>query len=268
MNLLDGRRVVVAGAAGGIGADICRLFSAEGASVLGTDVAGTEAFRESLGETAAPVEYVVTDVTDAAAVGELFDGEDQLDAFVSCTGIREVLPALELTTAEWQRVIDINLTGTFLTSQAAGRAMKRRGRGGSIVTMTSVAGMVGVEARAAYSASKGGMISLMRNLAIEFSDFGVRVNTIAPGQIRTPMTEPYWQDDDFRAGLAETIPLGRGGDPGDVSSVALFLACDMSCYVTGTVLPVDGGWVIYKSFALPGAGSGAFLGAQSVGDPD
>jgi NAD(P)-dependent dehydrogenase (short-subunit alcohol dehydrogenase family) len=132
--------------------------------------------------------------------------------------------------------------------------------------MTSVAGMVGIAARPAYSASKGGVIGLMRNLAIEFSGFGVRVNTIAPGQIRTPMTEPYWQDDEFRAGLAETIPLGRGGEPADVSSVALFLVSDLSRYVTGTVLPVDGGWVIYKSFALPGAGSGAFLQTQSVDD--
>ena len=266
MNLLDGRRVVVSGAAGGLGADISRLFAAEGASVVATDLAEEAAFREAIGEGAEAVEYRSVDVTDPDAVTALFEAVPDLDGFVNCTGIREVLPALELTPAEWQQVIDVNLTGTFLTCQGAGRAMKAHGRGGSIVTMTSVAGMVGVAARAAYSASKGGVIGLMRNLAIEYSEFDVRVNTIAPGQIRTPMTERYWTDDAFREGLAETIPLGRGGEPADVSTVALFLTSEMAGYLTGTVIPVDGGWVIYKSFALPGAGSEAFLGTKGGGE--
>jgi NAD(P)-dependent dehydrogenase (short-subunit alcohol dehydrogenase family) len=266
MKQLDGRRVVVSGAAGGLGADIVRLFAEEGASVVATDLADEAGFRGAVGQGAEGVEYRTVDVTDPDAVGELFEQVDDLDGFVNCTGIREVLPALDLSLEEWSRVLDVNLTGTFLTCQAAGRAMKRHGNGGSIVAMTSVAGMVGVAARAAYSASKGGVIGLMRNLAIEFAGFGVRVNTIAPGQIRTPMTERYWQDESFREGLAETIPLGRGGDPADVSTVALFLVSDMAGYLTGTVTPVDGGWVIYKSFALPGAGSDAFLGARPTED--
>lgn len=262
MSLLEGRLIVVAGAAGGLGAEIVRLFAAEGARVVAADIATEEAFRDALGEELPAVGYRRLDLTDAEAVTDLFEAAAGLDGFVNCTGIREVQPALELTLDEWRRVLDVNLTGTFLACQAAGRAMKREGTEGALVTMTSVSGMVGVAARAAYSASKAGVIGLMRNLAVEFAEFGVRVNTIAPGQIRTPLTEPYWQDESFREGLAETIPLGRGGEPADVATVALFLVSDLSRYMTGTVLPVDGGWVIYKSFALPGAASEAYLRRQ------
>jgi NAD(P)-dependent dehydrogenase (short-subunit alcohol dehydrogenase family) len=268
MRSLDGRRAVVTGAAGGLGADITRLFAAEGASVLATDVVEAEEFWSRVELDGDGVEYRRLDVTDAEAVGAAFEAVPEIDTLVHCTGIREVQPALELDPEEWRRVLEVNLSGTFFCCQAAGRAMRAGGRGGSIVAMTSVAGMVGVAARPAYSASKAGMIGLVRSMAVEFAEFGVRVNAIAPGQIRTPLTEAYWSDDAFREGLAETIPLGRGGHPPDVSSVALFLASDLAGYVTGTVVPVDGGWVISKSFAVPGAASDAYLGAQSTRDPE
>jgi NAD(P)-dependent dehydrogenase (short-subunit alcohol dehydrogenase family) len=264
MSLLEGKTAVVTGAGGGIGIDVARLFAAEGAAVVALDLKWEDTATAALREASPAAEARSVDVTDPAALEAVYAEFPEADVLVTCAGIREVTPALEIELAEWQRVLDVNLTGTFVACQAAGRAMRAHGKGGAIVTVTSVAGMIGIAGRPAYSASKAGIIGLTRNLAVELAGVGVTVNSIAPGQIRTPLTEPYWQNDAFREGLAQTIPIGRGGYPDDVSKVALFLASDLGAYVTGTVIPIDGGWVAEKSFAPPGPASEAYLNSQSV----
>ncbi len=266
MSMLEGHTTVVTGAGGGIGLDVVRRFAAEGAKVVAVDLKWSDESRDSLADVADDVDLRVADVTDPESVATIYREFPEADQLVTCAGIREVSPALDITLGEWRRVLDVNLTGTFVTCQAAARAMRDHGNGGSIVTVTSVAGMIGISARPAYSASKAGIIGLTRNLAVDLAPIGVRVNSIAPGQIRTPLTEPYWQDDAFREGLAQTIPIGRGGYPDDVGKVALFLVSDLSAYVTGTVTPIDGGWIAEKSFASPGAASDAYLRGQSVDD--
>jgi NAD(P)-dependent dehydrogenase (short-subunit alcohol dehydrogenase family) len=238
---LDGRVVLVTGAARGIGAAVVTLFVAEGARVVAVD-------RDHVNE--APVDGVVfltADVTDfdalceAVAVAEREFGG--LHAVVASAGIIAG-GTVETTELElWQRVIDVNLTGTFLTAKAAIPALRRAG-GGSIVTVASAAGITAWYDQAAYDASKGGCVNLSRSMALDFAADGIRVNCLVPAFVRTPMSDGFGAAlPERRAEIIAQIPLGRFSEAEEIARGALFLASDESSYATGSTLVLDGGYL-------------------------
>jgi len=183
----------------------------------------------------------------AASFDQLANRAGRIDILVNCAGVREMKAALDLPAFEWDDVIAINLSGTFYCCQAAARWMSRNS-GGAIVNISSVAGVIGLPRRPAYTASKHGVVGLTKNLAKDLAQFNIRVNAIAPGTIRTPLTESHFHDEAYLRSLSQVVPLGTAGTPQDVAQAALFLASDMSSFVTGVVLPVDGGWLAEKGY--------------------
>jgi NAD(P)-dependent dehydrogenase (short-subunit alcohol dehydrogenase family) len=256
--LLKGRVAVVTGAGSGIGLEIARVFAAEGARIAGFDLsaeAGTAVVEELAAAGADGPFALAGDVRDPeavdAAAAAVCAEAGRIDVLVNCAGTREIRNVLEITPEEWRAVIDVNLNGVFYWCQAAARRMRETG-GGSIVNLSSVGGLIGLSNRPAYSASKHAIVGLTKSLSHDLAADRIRVNAICPGVIRTPMTESYWSDERFERDLETVVPLGRGGVAADVAQAALYLASPMSGYVTGVALPVDGGWLAEKSFAVPG----------------
>lgn len=250
MSSFDGRVVLVTGGASGIGAATARAFSAAGASIAigDLDLAAATGLAKEL-PSAEGFQIDVTDRTAAesfvAAVRKRFG---RLDVLVNSAGIREIVPVLDLDPAEWHRVLEINLSGTFHVSQIFARAMRDDGRGGSIVNISSSAGLMGVPNRAAYVAAKHGIVGLTREMAMELGPLGIRVNAVAPGSVRTPLTERYFSDPELVDRLNRSHPLGRVAVPEEIASVILFLASEAASFVTGAILPVDGGYTAGKGW--------------------
>lgn len=266
---LQGRVALVAGAAGGIGhASAVRLLQAEARVILlDCDERAGQAAQESLRQDGLEaVDYVPVDVSSSESVAAAFDEADSLtgrmDILVNSAGIREIKPVTELDPLEWQRVLAINLSGPFHCIQQAIPRMQSVG-GGSIVNIASVAGLIGMANRPAYTASKHGLVGLTRNLAHDLGPDRIRVNAIAPGTVRTSMTEAYYGDEDFLRQAEAAVPLGFGGTTSQVADAVLYLCSDLSAYVSGVVLPVDGGWLAEKNYA-PTTTDGAYGGRASA----
>jgi len=241
---LDGKVALITGAAGGIGRAAVTRFLSEGAIVAGVDLDPASIPEAPLA--------LQTDVTDSGAVAALIERVEQdlgrLDVLFNTVGIsgrRYGDGPVDLCTDDgWARVFDTNVRSVFLCCKHAVPAMRRAG-GGSIVNLSSVLGMVGHELfdTHAYAASKGAVIALSRAMAVRYAAERIRVNVLAPGLIRTPMSRRAQQDPEVLARLGELQPLtGDFGEPEDVAEAALYLAADESRFVTGVVLPVDGGW--------------------------
>ena len=250
MGELEGKVAVITGAASGIGRAAVELFAEEGAVVLAADVqddAG-QALADELaarGRTCVFVHADVSKESDAAAMADLALSQyGRLDVLFNNAGIEgEQAPTADATIDNWERVIAINLTGVFLGLKHGIRAMLRNG-GGSIINNASVAGLVGFPGIPAYSASKGGVIQLTRTAALEYAEQGIRVNCLCPGVIETPMVERFTHDNpDALAQLTQLEPVGRLGRPQEVAQLALFLGSDRSSFITGAIIPVDGGFV-------------------------
>lgn len=232
---------LVTGAASGIGAATARTLHAHGATVWLTDVdeKGVRALADQLGERAHPAQL---DVTSEASWGnvevQMREAGHRLSILVNSAGAASKSGIARTPVAELRRLLELNLVGTFLALQLAARAMTR---GGSVITISSLRGVLATAELGAYGASKFGVRALSRVAALEFADAGIRVNTVCPGSIVTPITDgPGFADDDMTA-YVRSIPLGRRGTPEEVAKVILFLAGPDSSYVTGVDLLVDGG---------------------------
>jgi meso-butanediol dehydrogenase / (S,S)-butanediol dehydrogenase / diacetyl reductase len=246
---LTGKRALVTGAASGIGAACARRFADEGATVTGLDLSAQPEGSPCTG-------WVHADVADeaavVAAVGEAIDGLGGIDVLVNAAGVLSVGGADTLDVAEWDRVIGINLKGTWLVSKHVVPHMEAAG-GGSIIHLASVEGLEGFSGQTAYNVSKGGVVLLTRNMAADFGPAGIRVNCLCPGLIETPMTSVL-RDPAF-ATINDAFVgwhlLGRAGQPEEVAAAALFLASDDASFVHGAALVVDGGLTAGRRFPSP-----------------
>ena len=238
--VLEGRAGVVTGGASGIGQAIVEAFVAEGARVAIFDPEGGSGTLVLEG-----------DVTDESRVAEAFaeaaETFGRFDFLVNNAGIRHQSPIAEHDVGVWRRTIDVNLTGTFICTQAAVRLMLDRS-GGAIVNLASMAGILALTNRSAYNASKAGIMALTRSTAAELAGSGIRCNAIAPGVIETPLSAPYFRDDAMRAILETNTPQGRWGQVGEIAGPAVFLCSDAAEHVHGTTLCIDGGWTAAKGY--------------------
>jgi 3-oxoacyl-[acyl-carrier protein] reductase len=243
MSMLSGRTAVVTGGAQGLGFAIAERFVAEGARVVvgDLDLEDTQAAVKRLGgaDVAAAVRCDVTDAADVealvSAAVERFGG---LDIMVNNAGITRDATMRKMTEEQFDQVIAVHLKGTWNGTRMAAAIMRDNKRG-AIVNMSSLSGKIGLAGQTNYSAAKAGIVGLTKAAAKELAHLGVRVNAIAPGLIRSAMTEAMPQHI-WDQKVAE-VPMGRAGEPGEVANVALFLASDLSSYMTGTVLEVTGG---------------------------
>lgn len=246
---LAGRKALVTGASRGIGAAIAVGLARFGADVAVTardvarlvDVAGE---IEGLGRRAVPVAMDAQDVDGIReGVAEAVLALGGLDLLVNNAGMEEVCPSLEVEEALWDRILETNLKGAFFTAQAAARAMRGAGKGGTVLNVCSLTSEVGVPTAAPYGASKAGLLGLSRALAAEWAGLGIRVNAIGPGYFRTALTETFYADPAWQAAMLRKIPAGRFGDLRDLVGAAVFLSSDAARYVTGQILYVDGGYM-------------------------
>ena len=259
MNRLANKTAIVTGAAGGMGAATARLFVAEGANVVLTDVldAQGEALARELGESALFQHHDVSSEQDWQQVlGATLARFDGVDVLVNNAGILMMRGLLDTSKQDFERVLGINLVGTFLGIKAVAPKMIERGAG-SIINISSVDGLKGSNAVSAYSASKWGMRGLTKVSAMELSPRGIRVNSIHPGGIATPMTTRAGQTPEMAEATRKfykTFPLGRVGQPEEVARVSVFLASDDASYMTGAEIAVDGGMSIGPYYMTqPGA---------------
>ncbi|MET0568481.1 MAG: SDR family NAD(P)-dependent oxidoreductase [Hyphomicrobiaceae bacterium] len=243
---------LVTGAGSGIGRETAHAFAAEGAhvAVADIDLKMAERSAEEIRKKGGSAHAFSLDVTDPKAVAGFIEATanrlGRIDVLVNSAGVREIKPVLELPLEEWQRVIDVNITGVFLCSQAFGRHLVQAGKPGAIVNLASTLGVVAAPHRAAYTASKHAVVGLTKEMAMELGDKGIRVNAVGPGVIRTPLTERYFQDADFAQRIRDLHALGRWGEPHEIAKAILFLASDEASFVTGTTLLIDGGWTAGK----------------------
>jgi NAD(P)-dependent dehydrogenase (short-subunit alcohol dehydrogenase family) len=247
MERLEGKRAIVTGAGSGIGRAIAARFAAEGARVILADIdhAAAEKAAAQLGEDALPHH---TDVTDASAVSGLVDRAltewGGLEVMVNNAGIGVAATTPETSEEDWQKVMAVSLTGTFLGMKYAIPAIRESG-GGAVINMSSIAALVGIPDRAAYSAAKGGIIALSRAAAIDHVQEGVRVNCIAPGTVDTPwisrITASYPDPEEARAKMEARQPHGRLVSAEEIAAMAAYLASDEAASVVGACMVVDGG---------------------------
>lgn len=245
---LSGRVAVVTGAAQGIGAGIVQRLVSDDATVIALDRNPVPPGMWQQQIKAGTVLPAIADVTDPDAIGGAIRvGAEQLgrlDIAVCNAGVFEPVAFLDIGLDSWNRHLAVNLTGVFLTAQAAAREMVSRGHGGSIVVVTSISAESPSARTAPYVASKGGARMLAAAMAWELGPQGIRVNCVAPGVVDTPLNADYLTDDEARREIGGQLPLGRVAQPADIAEVVAFLASDEAAYVTGVTIRADGGKIL------------------------
>ncbi|MCU1747986.1 SDR family NAD(P)-dependent oxidoreductase [Pseudomonas sp. 6D_7.1_Bac1] len=248
MARLQNKVAVVTGGASGIGLACVRRFAAEGAQVVGLDIGAAPADFPGL--------FMTLDVRDEAQVEqvmkEVLNHFGRIDVLVNAAGVADQGSVTQTTTANWQRVLDINLTGSMLTSKYVLGTMEKQ-RSGSIINVGSIFGLQGCDGNVAYNVSKGGINQLTRSMAVDYGYANIRVNGLCPGLIETPMTSMVREQAEFHAYFASQHMLNRSGQPDEVAAVALFLASDDASFVSGQMIAVDGGFSAGRRFAPPAA---------------
>ena len=248
---LAGQTAIVTGSSAGIGAAIAKRFAAEGANVVTNSRAleRAEATAEAIRETGGSAVAIESDVTDYDAMETLVEGTvsefGSLDVMVNNAGVTEIGPAEDIGPDEWRSIVDVDLTGVFFGAQLAGRQMLGQESGGAILNVSSIMGELGFHWRAPYAAAKAGVNNLTRTLAVEWAPHGIHVNALAPGFVKTDITDQTqssanYTDDDIR----NRTPLDRYGTLEEMAECATFLVGN-DHYVTGEVLHADGGWTAY-----------------------
>ena len=261
--VLEGQKAVVTGASKGLGAAIAIAFAQAGADVVinyYSDEAGARAVEEEVSRLGQKALVYKADVAVEEEVEAMFaamqDAFGRVDIVVPNSGMQLNAPVDEMTLHQWQRVIDVNLTGQFLCARAAIRAFKRQGidksvsySAGKLIHMSSVHDIIPWEGHVNYAATKGGILMLMKSIAQEVAHLRIRVNAISPGAIRTPMNvEKLTSPEIYDEVLLKLIPYKRIGEPEDIGRAAVWLASDASDYVNGTTLYIDGGMTLYPGF--------------------
>jgi glucose 1-dehydrogenase len=264
--VLQGQKALVTGSSSGIGKGIAIALGQAGADVLVNYVAGDEAAGQVMEEIKAAGSQAFAhkaDVSDERQVKDMFQRMfaefGTIDILVNNAGIQKDAPIDEMTLAQWNMVINVNLTGQFLCAREAIKEFKRRGvvkeiscAAGKIICISSVHEIIPWAGHANYAASKGGVMLLMKSMAQEVAPYRIRVNNIAPGAIRTPINTDAWDTPEAYNRLMELVPYNRIGEVEDIGRAAVWLASDHSDYITGISLIVDGGMTLYPGFATGG----------------
>ncbi len=264
--VLQGQRALVTGASSGIGATVAKTLAASGAKVVVNYAGGADRAQ-------AVVDHIRAAGGAAMAIRANVHREDEveamfqrmretwgsLDILVNNAGLQKDAPLVEMSLADWQYVLDVNLTGQFLCSRAAAREFLQRGvvpelsrAAGKIICMSSVHDVIPWAGHANYAASKGGVSLLMKTMAQELAPHRIRVNAISPGAIKTPINSAAWKTPEAEQELLKLIPYRRVGEPEDIGRAVVWLASDASDYVTGATLYVDGGMTLYPGFDVGG----------------
>lgn len=246
---LEKKVVVITGAAGGLGSQMARSFAEEGAIVIASDLHGAEAVAEEIQKAGGTCYSYAFDITNRASVNEkmaeIAEKHGKIDVLVNNAGINvgpnDRKDVSEFSGKWWDAINAVDLTGTFNCSQAALRNMNPAG--GNIINISSIGGIVPLRDQCAFAAAKGGVVNLTKAMAIELAPKNIRVNCIAPGSVGIEITNTLWQDDERMRGLLAHIPMGRQATPTDIANAVVFIASPLAAYITGAILPVDGGWI-------------------------
>lgn len=241
---LDGKRALVTGAGRGIGLAIAQAYAAAGAEVFLCARTGSEieVAAEDLRAQGGKAQALVLDVTETTAVERTVNSLPGLDVFVNNAGTNRPMSLADVTEEDYHAIMDLNVKAAIFGARAVANRMIQDGTAGSIINMSSQMGHVGAKNRTLYCASKWAIEGFTKALAIELGGCSIRVNTICPTFIETPLTKPFFEDKDFREEVLSKIKLGRLGKVEDVSGAAVFLASDASALMTGSALMLDGGW--------------------------
>jgi NAD(P)-dependent dehydrogenase (short-subunit alcohol dehydrogenase family) len=254
-----GQVVLVSGASRGIGRTLAEAFAGRGAQVIitGRNSATLEAAAREISPPGGEVRPLVCDVSEEEAIARLvrtvMEDHGRVDTLLNVAGVNRRMPAEKLEPEDYDFILNTNLRGPFLLSQAVGQGMLKRGKGNQI-NIVSLNNFRPLKAVLPYGVSKAGLGQMTRALALEWGGRGVRVNAIAPGFILTDLTRSIWSDEGTRAWGTSNTPLGRIGTPGDLVGAAIFLASEASAFITGQILFVDGGFSSGISWPLPESG--------------
>ena len=266
MKRLQDRITLVTGSSSGIGSAVAKSMAAEGAKVIvnyARSSKGAEAVVKEIKATGGEAIAIQADISQEDQVKsmfqQIFEQYGTIDVLVNNAGLQKDANLVDMTLEQWNRVIGVNLTGQFLCAKEAVKEFKRRGvvperscSAGNIICMSSVHEVIPWAGHCNYAASKGGVMMLMKSMAQELAPDKIRVNSIAPGAIKTPINSDAWDTPAAEAELLKLIPYGRVGIPEDIGKAAVWLASDESEYVQGTTIYVDGGMTLYPGFATGG----------------